>query len=165
MSTNLTRRQFLKGSLAATGMTIAVSVTPFGYRLLSEAQANQDASFKPNVWFQITPDNTVTIWVPNSEMGQGVRTALPMIVADELEADWNQIKILQSGAGKEYGNPALGGGQVTVASASCRGHYMPLRKAGAAGRADNSRASVKATPSIRTNKIRQLNFPDIIILV
>ena len=109
MSINLTRRQFLKGSLAATGMTIAVSVTPFGYRLLSAAQAKQDTSFKPNVWFQITPDNMVTIWVPNSEMGQGVHTALPMIVADELEADWKQIKILQSGAGKEYGNPALGG--------------------------------------------------------
>jgi isoquinoline 1-oxidoreductase beta subunit len=135
MSTNITRRQFLKESLAATGMTIAVSITPFGYRLLSAAQANQDTSFRPNVWLEISPDNVVTITVPNSEMGQGVHTALPMIVADELEADWKQIEILQSGAGKEYGNPALGGAQVTVASASCRGHYMPLRKAGAAGRA------------------------------
>lgn len=135
MSTNITRRQFLKEYLAATGMTIAVSITPFGYRLLSAAQATQDTSFKPNVWLEITPDNVVTITVPNSEMGQGVHTALPMIVADELEADWKQIKIIQSGAGKEYGNPALGGAQVTVASASCRGHYMPLRKAGAAGRA------------------------------
>jgi isoquinoline 1-oxidoreductase beta subunit len=135
MSANITRRQFLKESLAATGMTIAVSITPFGYRLLSAAQAAQDASFQPNVWIEITPDNVVTITVPNSEMGQGVHTALPMIVADELEAEWKQIKIVQSGAGKEYGNPALGGGQVTVASASCRGHYMPLRKAGAAGRA------------------------------
>jgi isoquinoline 1-oxidoreductase beta subunit len=135
MSANITRRQFLRESLAATGMTIAVSITPFGYRLLSAAQAGQDAAFQPNVWIEITPDNVVTITVPNSEMGQGVHTALPMIVADELEAEWKQIKIVQSGAGKEYGNPALGGGQVTVASASCRGHYMPLRKAGAAGRA------------------------------
>jgi len=135
MSANITRRQFLKESLAATGMTIAVSITPFGYRLLSAAQAAQDASFQPNVWIEITPDNVVTITVPNSEMGQGVHTALPMIVADELEAEWKQIKIVQTEAGKEYGNPALGGGQVTVASASCRGHYMPLRKAGAAGRA------------------------------
>lgn len=135
INTFISRRTFLKGSLAATGLTIAVSVTPFGYRIVNAAQAKQDTSFKPNVWLEITPDNLITIIVPNSEMGQGVHTAHCMIVADELEADWHQIRFKQAGAAKEYGNPALGGAQVTVASASCRGHYMPLRKAGAAGRA------------------------------
>jgi len=82
----------------------------------------------------ITPDNKVTISIGNSEMGQGVRTALPMIIADELEADWKQLNIVQGPAADPFKNPVIGA-QVTVASASVRGFYEPLRKAGAAGRA------------------------------
>ncbi|MBW1998516.1 MAG: xanthine dehydrogenase family protein molybdopterin-binding subunit [Deltaproteobacteria bacterium] len=135
MKTSISRREFLKGSLAATGLTIAVSVTPFGYKLLNASMKKGDMSgFKPDVWFQITPDNLVTIWLPSSEMGQGARTALPMIVADELEADWGQVRIIQAPAADEFKNPILRN-QLTVASAACRGYYEPLRKAGAAGRA------------------------------
>ena len=135
MSTSISRRQFLKGSLAATGLTIAVSVTPFGYRLLNAAEMKGGVSaFKPNAWFEITPDNVVTVWVSKSEMGQGAHTALPMLVADELEADWKQIRVKQAPAAKEYACGVMGI-QISVASASCRGYYEPLRKAGAAGRA------------------------------
>ena len=91
-------------------------------------------SFKPNVWFEITPQNVVIITVGNSEMGQGVRTALPMIIADELEADWKQVRIRQGPAHQEFMNPILHL-QLTVASASVRGFYEPLRNLGAAGRA------------------------------
>jgi isoquinoline 1-oxidoreductase beta subunit len=98
------------------------------------ASAQKEGSFKPNVWFEITPDNKITITVGASEMGQGVHTALPMILADELEADWKQIKVVQGPAGNEFKNPILND-QLTVASASVRGFYGPLRKAGAAGRA------------------------------
>ncbi len=129
MTTSISRRTFLK----ATGLTIAVSVTPFGFSLM-DASAQKEGSFKPNVWFKITPDNRITITVGNSEMGQGVHTALPMILADELEADWKQIKVVQGPAGNEFKNPILND-QLTVASASVRGFYGPLRKAGAAGRA------------------------------
>ena len=128
MNPTISRRSFLK----VTGLTIAVSVTPFGYKLLNASEKKE--GFKPNAWFEITPDNKITITLGISEMGQGSRTALSMIVADELEADWKQVQVLQGGAREEYYNPIMHV-QVTVASSSVRGFYEPLRKAGAAGRA------------------------------
>ena len=135
MNTSITRREFLKGSLVATGLTIAVSVSPFGYELLnaSEKEQGEISGFSPNAWFTVTPDNRVTIFVGNAEMGQGVLTAHAMIIADELEAEWKQVQVCQAPARDEYKNPLLGA-QITVASASVRGFYEPLRKAGAAGR-------------------------------
>ena len=143
MKTSMSRRTFLKGSLAASGLTIMAYVTPLGTRLVNASA--QDAAvegFKPSAFFQITPDNVVKILVPNSEMGQGVRTALPMIIADELEADWDQLEIIQAPAAEEFKNPVLRN-QLTVASASVRGFYGPMRKAGAAGRAVLIEAAAK----------------------
>ena len=135
MKESMTRREFLKGSLAVSGLTIAACVTPFGIQLVNAADmAGKPSEFKPSAFYHITPDNVVTIVVPNSEMGQGIKTALPMIITDELEADWDQLKIVQAPAGDEFKNPLLQS-QLTVASASVRGFYMPMRKAGAAGRA------------------------------
>lgn len=116
-----------------TGLTIAVSVTPFGYSILNAAEKKDLQAFNPNVWLQITSDNKVTLSIGNSEMGQGVLTAQSMIIADELEADWKQIKIKQGPAHPALKNPVLGA-QITVGSASMRGFYEPLRKAGAAAR-------------------------------
>ena len=129
MNKPISRRSFLK----ITGLTIAVSATPFGYDIIN-ASAQNAGSFKPNAFFEITPDNKITLTFGITEMGQGARTALAMIVADELEADWKQIQARQGEARKEYFNPVMHV-QVTVASASVRGFYEPLRKAGAAGRA------------------------------
>ena len=96
---SVSRREFLKGSLAATGLTIVASVTPFGIRLVNASGMKEgSAGFQPSAFYQITPDNVVKVMVPNSEMGQGVRTALPMIIADELEADWDQLEIIQAPA-------------------------------------------------------------------
>jgi isoquinoline 1-oxidoreductase beta subunit len=134
MSTSITRRDFLKGSLTVTGLTIAVSVSPLGYRLLNASQEKALKCFKPNLWYEITPDNVLNIFIGASEMGQGTHTALSMIIADELEADWKRVRIHQGPAAKEYHNPLLGE-QLTVASASIRGFYEPCRKAAAAGRA------------------------------
>ena len=135
MEKQISRRTFLKESLAVTGLTIAVSITPLGVKLLnaSEDKKGMLKSFKPNAWFEITPDNKVTITIGNSEMGQGVLTALPMIIADELEADWKQVKIVQGPALEAFMNPILHM-QLTVASSSVRGFYEPLRNAAAAGR-------------------------------
>jgi len=130
MNPTISRRSFLK----ATGLTIAVSVTPFGYTILNAAEKRDLKTFNPNAWIHVTSDNKVTIYIGNSEMGQGVLTAQSMILADELEADWKQIKIKQAPALAELKNPVLGA-QITVGSASVRGFYEPLRKAGAAGRA------------------------------
>ena len=76
INTSITRRGFLKGSLA-TGLTVAVSVSPLGYKLLNASETGKDeiAAFSPNAWFTITPDNKITIFVGNSEMGQGVLPA------------------------------------------------------------------------------------------
>jgi len=135
MKTSMTRRAFLKGSLAATGLTIAVSVSPFGYRLLNASEAKEALKgFKPNLWYEITPNNVVTVFIGASEMGQGTHTTLAMVLADELGADWKQIRVRQGPAAKEYHNPLLGE-QLTVASAAVRGFYEPCRKAAAAGRA------------------------------
>jgi CO/xanthine dehydrogenase Mo-binding subunit len=84
--------------------------------------------FSPNAYLRITPDNKITIVVARSEMGQGVRTALPMILAEELEADWKQIEIEQAGASTLYGDQTTGG------SASVRTTWDPMRRAGAAAR-------------------------------
>ena len=129
MNPTITRRSFLK----ITGLTIAVSATPFGYDVIN-ASAQKEGSFKPNAWFEITPDNKITITLGITEMGQGSRTALSMIVADELEADWKQVQVRQGGAREEYYSPVMHV-QVTVASAAVRGFYEILRKAGASGRA------------------------------
>ena len=135
MNTTISRRSFLKGSLASTGLTIAVSVSPLGIRLLNASQAKEALkNFKPNLWYEITPNNVVNVFLGASEMGQGTHTALSMIIADELEADWKQVRVRQGGAAKEYHNPLLGE-QLTVASATVRGFYEPCRKAAAAGRA------------------------------
>ena len=129
MNKPISRRSFLK----ITGLTIAVSATPFGYNVIN-ASAQKEGSFKPNVWFEITPDNRITITLGISEMGQGSRTGLPVIIADELEADWKQVRIQQGPASVAFKNPVFDD-QITVGSASVRGFYEPLRKAGAAGRA------------------------------
>ena len=72
MKTSMTRRAFLKGSLAATGLTIAVSVSPLGYRLLNASQAKGALKgFKPNVWYEITPNNMVTTVIGSFGDGTG----------------------------------------------------------------------------------------------
>jgi isoquinoline 1-oxidoreductase beta subunit len=129
---SVSRRDFLKGSLA--GLTLAVSAGPLGLKLVNASDKNEIAAFSPSAWFTITPDNKVTIFTGNSEMGQGVLTAHAMIIADELEADWKQVQVRQALAGDAFKSP-LFGPQITVGSASMRGFYESLRKIGATGRA------------------------------
>src|SRR6266568_4897984 len=117
----LSRREFVTAGVAAgTGLVI-------GFYLPHKSSSQKD-SFSPNAYLRITPDNKVTIVVARSEMGQGVRTALPMILAEELEADWKQIAIEQAGASTLYGDQTTGG------SASIRTTWDPMRKAGAQAR-------------------------------
>jgi isoquinoline 1-oxidoreductase beta subunit len=134
MKSSISRRDFLKSSLTAAGLTIAVSITPLGTKLLGAKEVGK-AVFAPNVFFEVTPDNLVTVAIPNSEMGQGVRTSLAMIVAEELGADWSQIRVKQAPALDVFANPVFGPVQIVAGSSSTRGFYEPLRKAGAAGRA------------------------------
>jgi len=117
----LSRRELLVGGVAAGAGLVIGFYLPHG-------SGSQKDTFSPNAYLRITPDNKVTIVVARSEMGQGVRTALPMILAEELEADWKQIEIEQAGASMLYGDQTTGG------SASVRTTWDPMRKAGAAAR-------------------------------
>ena len=133
MKRTITRREFLKTSLAGAGLTIAISVTPFGSHLFAAPGKGAAASFVPNVWLKITPGNNVIITVNKSEMGQGVHTSLPMIVADELDADWQRVTIEMAPAGERFKDPVWGM-QATGGSTSIRHMYTPLRGAAAAAR-------------------------------
>ncbi|HEY7789195.1 MAG TPA: molybdopterin cofactor-binding domain-containing protein, partial [Vicinamibacterales bacterium] len=89
-----------------------------------------DAPLQPNVFVRIDENGGVTVWVGKADMGQGVRTSLPMIVADELDADWSRVSVVQADA-----DPHKYGPQITVGSSSVRGGaWTPLRKAGASAR-------------------------------
>jgi isoquinoline 1-oxidoreductase subunit beta len=133
MSNTITRRDFLKKSLAGTGLVIAVSVSPFGDKIFALGDGKKNAPFVPNVWLQVTPDNIITITVNKSEMGQGVYTSMPMIVADELDADWKKIKMSVAPAADKYKDPVWKR-QGTGGSTSVRHMFGPLQKAGAAAR-------------------------------
>src|SRR5216117_4562579 len=91
------------------------------------------APFAPNAWLRIGTDDSVLVIVDRSEMGQGVTTSLPMLLAEELEADWSKVRIESAPADKAYTNPMFGM-QGTGGSTSVRAAYTPLRKAGAAAR-------------------------------
>ena len=89
-----------------------------------------DAPLQPNVFVRVDERGAVAIWVGKADMGQGVRTSLPMIVADELDADWSRVAVIQAEA-----DPHKYGRQITVGSGSVRnGAWMPLREAGATAR-------------------------------
>lgn len=119
----ISRRQFLAGgAIAGTGLVLAFYLPHHGLRSASEHE------FAPNAYLQIAPDGKITVVVARSEMGQGVRTALPMILAEELDANWNDIIIEQAGASTLFGDQSTGG------SASVRTTWDPMRQAGAAAR-------------------------------
>ena len=122
------RREFLKSS-AATGVALLI-----GFRLdarapTDPAQAQEKPVVNPlNAWVRITPDNRVTLMLGKSEMGQGVITSLPMILAEELSVDWKQVGIEQAPTNPKIYELGTGG------SGSVRGSWLPLRRAGAAAR-------------------------------
>lgn len=131
MSTSLTRRDFLHAGVAAgAGLTLAVSLPSCA----PGRQSPVTTPFKPNAWIRVGTDGSVTLVVDRSEMGQGVYTALPMLLADELDVSWSAVQVEQSGAGKEYYN-AMFPSQVTGGSMSIASSWQPLREAGARARA------------------------------
>jgi len=118
----ISRRHFLAaGAAASTGLVV-------GFYFHRGSPGSVNGTFAPNAYLRIAPDGKITIVVARSEMGQGVRTSLPMILAEELEADWKQITIEQAGASKLFGDQSTGG------SASVRTTWDPMRKAGASAR-------------------------------
>ena len=129
MASTLSRRTFLKVSAAGGALVIS------GYIPGLNDTAEAAGSFEPNVWLKIGADDTVTITLSQLEMGQGVMTSMPMLVAEELDIDWNKIKTEWAPADPKYGNPNFGGAQLTAGSNSVRGMWRPLREAGGTARA------------------------------
>jgi isoquinoline 1-oxidoreductase subunit beta len=121
------RRGFLIGSGSAA---IAVA---FGTLANGAAEAAGTASI--GTWVTIADDGIVTIIAPASEMGQGTRTALPLILAEDLDADWSKVRVVQAGASNElFGNPKFNNLQQTVGSYAVTGYYEKMRLAGAQAR-------------------------------
>lgn len=119
------RRTFLIG----TGVAGAALVVGFWLREGGRAVGPMRAEgFKPNGWLRVGPDGSVSVIVTKSEMGQGVHTSLPMLVAEELEIDWRSVRVEQAPSDPEYGYQSTGG------SGSVRGGWKSLREAGAAAR-------------------------------
>ena len=134
MTTLMVRREFLKKSLMGTGLTLAFFLPgPWEHFDLEAKETENPESFVPNAWLRIAPDDTVTILVSRSEMGQGVFTSMPMIVAEELDADWKKVKVQASPTRPPYRDPVMGV-QITGGSFSVRNMFNPLRTAGAAAR-------------------------------
>src|SRR5262245_18051264 len=133
MNTQLDRRDFLKGT--AAGLTFALTLAADPPGLAGEATAAQPP-FAPTAWLTIATDGTITIVSPAAEMGQGSFTSLPLILAEELDADSSKVKMVYPPAWdvKKYGNPDYGGGFQTTSSFAVWGYFTPLRRAGAQAR-------------------------------
>ena len=132
MTTHLSRRDFLKDTAGLT-FALTLAADPLGF---AADAAAAEAPFAPSVWLTIATDGSITIVSPAAEMGQGSFTTLPLIIAEELDADWAKVKPVLPPAwdDKKYGNPAYGGTFQTSASASVHGYFKGLRIAGAQAR-------------------------------
>ena len=121
------RRFFLKASAAAGGGLLLEALAPGVMRSAVAAIVPDTASL--NAYIRITPDGIVTIMAKNPEIGQGVKTMLPMVIAEELDADWDRVRIEQAPLdATKYGRQFAGGSQATPQN------YDPLRRVGAAAR-------------------------------
>ena len=130
VGTSISRRGFVAGT---AGLTFAFTLGGLGRGVaIGETKPTEF-----NAWVSISPDNLVPIICPSAEMGQGVYTSLPLILAEELDADWSKVRVEFAPANQKlYGNPhyLFNGAQITAASVSVPGYFMPLRMAGAQAR-------------------------------
>jgi isoquinoline 1-oxidoreductase beta subunit len=124
------RRAFIKVSALAGGGLLVGTYLRFGSSsALAKTPPISADKFTPNAFITIATSGAVSIIAPNSEMGQGIKTSLPMIVAEELDVPWEQVTVVQGDLNPAYGR------QFSVGSGSTIGNFAPLRRAGAAARA------------------------------
>jgi isoquinoline 1-oxidoreductase beta subunit len=127
---NVSRREFVKGICSTGALVLSASLVPEILRAQtsSPGASTKDAVLRPNVFVAIQSDDTVSIVAARSEMGTGISTALPLVLADELDADWTKVKIQQADGDKHYGD------QDTDGSHSVRSFFDVMRGCGAAAR-------------------------------
>src|SRR5215203_3889552 len=133
LDARLDRRQFLRVSaLAGGGLLLGTLLDSTGAPELFAAGAPRAPAgeFVPNAFIRLSPDGSVTIIAKNPEVGQGIKTMLPMLVAEELDVDWKDVKVEQVGLDTvKFTNQVAGGSSATPS------HWLPLRRVGAAARA------------------------------
>jgi CO/xanthine dehydrogenase Mo-binding subunit len=130
-NSSASRRGFLQAGAAAGGGLLLSLSLPFANR---DAEAAADG-FTPNAFFRIERDGRIVLTMPYVEMGQGTYTSIPMLIAEELEVDLKQVQVEHAPPNEKlYGNPLLGGIQVTGNSNAVRASWQPLRQAGATAR-------------------------------
>src|SRR5690606_8025471 len=127
----VSRRQFIEiaGSVGG-GLVLGSSVATRAQAQENGRGAQTDATFAPNAYVQIRPDGTVVLYAKNPDVGQGVKTALPMIVAEELDADWSNVRVEQAPISMALYGPQFAGGSMSVPMI-----FDTLRRAGAIARA------------------------------
>ena len=127
--TNVSRRGFLEGALSAGAFVLSIRLVPeVLWAADGPASSADQAIFHPSVYLGIDPDGTVCIIAHRSEMGTTSRTSLPLVLAEELDADWTRVKVQQAIGDPRYGS------QDTDGSHSIREFYEPMREAGATAR-------------------------------
>ncbi len=130
------RRRFLATTASLAGGLVIACFVPFGKRRLfaQEGAAPAAPAMDPNAFVRIGSDNTITILIKHSEMGQGVATSLPMVVAEELDCDWSKVRMENAPNSQVYANNAFGI-QGTGGSTSTLESFDQMRQAGAMARA------------------------------
>jgi isoquinoline 1-oxidoreductase beta subunit len=123
----INRRDFLQRTGLVSGGLVLALTLPAACKKMDGGES-ATASFAPNVYVNIRDDGVVQIYCHRSEMGQGIRTCLPQIIADEMDADWNRIEVIQALGDEKYGD------QNTDGSTSIRNHFDLLRRAGVTAR-------------------------------
>jgi isoquinoline 1-oxidoreductase beta subunit len=126
---SVSRRQIMVG---AAGLSFAIAL---GHRTEGATIAKDGGGQALNPWVSIAPDGTITIMSAAAEMGQGSMTSLPLVIAEELDADWSKVKIVPAPVNEKiYGNPGFGGMMYTAGSNAVRSYYDNLRLFGAQAR-------------------------------
>jgi isoquinoline 1-oxidoreductase beta subunit len=129
-----TRREFLKTSMLMSGSLVVAFVLPGANRLMALQEPQAGGPFIPNAFVRVGSDDSVTILLAHSEMGQGIWTSLPMLVAEELDADWSKIKVQHAKAAPVYAHTTIGL-QMTGGSTTTLSEFDRYRQAGATARA------------------------------
>jgi isoquinoline 1-oxidoreductase beta subunit len=129
-ASSLSRREFIRvTTLTGGGFMLSLALPGEAWAQTSQALDDTTKAFTPGPFIKITPENIITILAKSPETGQGVRTSLPMIVAEELDVDFSQVVVEQAALRTDVGGQSAGG------SRSTPNNYMPLRRAGATARA------------------------------